>query len=208
MSDSCRRVVDIEVPLQVVEERAQAVVRELQRRTRLPGFRPGKAPASVIRQRFQDDIRAQVLQELVPEYIQAVAREQKWEPVGNPSVSDVHYEEDAPLKFKATVEVLPEFELADYSGLHITVSQPEVTDEEVEKTLEGLREQAAAYVNVDPRPLRDGDFAGIAIQGGEASKESRDVRVDEVLCEIGGANTVKEFTENLRRADQTTRYAR
>ena len=201
MSDSCRRVVEIEVPSEVVEERTQAVVRELQRRTKLPGFRPGKAPASVIRQRFQEDIRSQVLQDLVPEYIANVAREQKWEPVGNPSVSDVHYEEAAPLKFKATVEVLPEFELADYSGLRVAVAKPEVTNEEVDKTLEGLREQAAAYVNVDPRPLQDGDFAGIAFHGGEAGKGSRDVQVDEVLCEIGGANTVKEFTENLRGAE-------
>ena len=201
MADSCLRVVDIEVPSQVVQERAQAVVRELQRRTRLPGFRPGKAPASVIRQRFQEDIRSQVLQELVPEYIAAVAREQKWEPVGNPSVSDVQYEEDAPLKFKATVEVLPEFELADYSGLGVEVPRPEIAEREIEKALEELREQAAAYINVDPRPLRDGDFAGIAIQGGEPGKGSSDVRVDEILCEIGGPNTVKEFTENLRGAE-------
>ena len=84
MSDSCHRVVEIEVPSKVVQERAQAVVRELRRRTRLPGFRPGKVPASVIRQRFQDDIRSQVLQELVPEYVAAAARERKWEPVGKP----------------------------------------------------------------------------------------------------------------------------
>jgi trigger factor len=201
MPDSCLRVVDIEVPVQVVQERAQAVVRELQRRTRLPGFRPGKAPASIIRQRFQEDIRSQVLQELVPEYIAAVAREQKWEPVGNPSVSDVQYEEDAPLKFKATVEVLPEFELADYSNLSVEVPKSEIAAEEVEKALEGLREQAATYINVDPRPLRDGDFAGITLQGGEAGEGSSDVRVDEILCEIGGPNTVKEFTENLRGAE-------
>jgi len=199
MADSCRRVVEIEIPPQIVQERAQAVVRELQRRTRLPGFRPGKAPTSVIQQRFQDDIRSQVIQELVPEYIAAAAREQNWEPVGSPAVTDVRYEEDAPLKFKATVEVLPEFELADYSSLHIDVPRPDVPEEEVEKQLEQLREQAAAYVNVEPRPLRDGDFAGIFIQGGASGKEG--VRVDEILCEIGGANTVKEFTENLRGAE-------
>ena len=201
MSDSCRRVVEIEIPPQVVQERAQAVVRELQRRTRLPGFRPGKAPASVIRQRFQEDIRSQVIQELVPEYIAALAREQKWEPVGNPSVTDVRYEEDAPLKFKATVEVLPEFELADYGGLRVEVPPPEIAEEEVEKALKRLQEQAAAYINVDPRPLRDGDFAGIALQGGTPGKAAADVRVDEILCEIGGPNTVREFTEYLRGAE-------
>ena len=200
MAESCRRVVEIEIPPQVVRERAQAVARELQRATRLPGFRPGKAPVSVIEQRFPDDIRSRVLQQLIPEYITAVAREQNWEPVGTPSVTDVHYEADAPLKFKATVEILPEFELADYRGLRVEVEQPTVSEDEVETALERLREQSATYVNVDPRPLRDGDFAGIAIRGAAPGKGSEDVRVHEVLCEIGGATTVPEFTENLRGA--------
>lgn len=200
MADSCRRVLEIEIPPEVVEERAEAVARELQRRSRLPGFRPGKAPVSVIRQRFQDDIRSRVLQQLVPEYIAALAREHNWEPVGNPSVTDVQYEEAAPLKFKATLEVLPEFDLEDYRGLRVQVEEPAVPEEEVEKTLEQMREQAAAYVNVEPRPLRDGDFASIAVQGASPGKELPGVRVDEILCEIGGPNTVQEFTENLRGA--------
>ena len=115
-------------------------------------------------------------------------------------MTDVQYEEDAPLKFRATVEVLPEFELAGYGGLRVEVQQPDVPKEEVEKALEGLREQAAAYVNVDPRPLRDGDFAGIAILGGESAKGSADVRENEILCEIGGPNTVREFTEKSARS--------
>lgn len=200
MADSCRHVLEIEIPPQVVEERAQAVARELQRAARLPGFRPGKAPMSVIQQRFQEDIRSRVLQQLVPEYIAAVTREQNWEPVGNPSVTDVHYEAAAPLKFKATVEVLPEFALGDYGSLQVEFEEPAVSEDEVEKSLERLREQSATYVNVDPRPLRDGDFAGIAIRGAAPGKEAADVRVDEVLCEVGGADTVQEFTENLRGA--------
>ena len=200
MADSCRRVLAIEIPSQVVRERAQAVARELQRAARLPGFRPGKAPVSVIEQRFQEDIRSRVLQQLVPEYIAAAAREQNWEPVGTPAVTDVHYEADAPLQFKATVEILPEFELADYRSLRVEVEQPTVAEEEVEQALERLREQSATYVNEDPRPLRDGDFAAIAMRGAAPGKESADVRVNEVLCEIGGPNTVGEFTDHLRGA--------
>jgi len=200
MADSCRRVLAIEIPSQVVRERAQAVARELQRAARLPGFRPGKAPVSVIEQRFQEDIRSRVLQQLVPEYIAAAAREQNWEPVGTPAVTDVHYEADAPLQFKATVEILPEFELADYRSLRVEVEQATVAEEEVEQALERLREQSATYVNVDPRPLRDGDFAAIAMRGAAPGKESADVRVNEVLCEIGGPNTVREFTDHLRGA--------
>ena len=201
MADSCRRVLEIEIPPEVVAERAEAVARELQRHARLAGFRPGKAPISLIRQRFQDDIRSQVLQDLVPKYVAALAREHNWEPVGNPSVTDVHYEEDAPLKFKATVEILPEFDVGDYESLRVEVNEPAVTDEEVEKALERMRQQAAAFVIVEPRPLCDGDFASIAMQGTSPGQESRATRVDEILCEIGGPNTVREFSENLRGAE-------
>lgn len=200
MAESCRRVMEVEIPPEVVQERANAIVAQLQQRTRLPGFRPGKAPLSLIRQRFHDDILSRLLQQLVPEYVAALAREQNWEPVGSPSVTDVQYQEGAPLKFKAVLEVLPEFELQDYRSLRIAVPEPPVGEDEVEGTLERLREQAAAYVNLDPRPLREGDFASIAVQGASPGKESSGVRVDEVLCEIGGPNTVQEFTENLRGA--------
>ena len=197
MTESCRRAMEVEIPPEVVRERANAIVAQLQQRTRLPGFRPGKAPLSLIRQRFHDEILSRLLQQLVPEYVAALAREQHWEPVGSPAVTDVQYEEGAPLKFKAVLEVLAEFELQDYRSLRIAVPEPPVGEEEVEGALERLREQAAAYVNLDPRPLREGDFASIAVQGASAGKESPGVRVDEVLCEIGGPNTVKEFTENL-----------
>ena len=80
--------------------------------------------------------------------------------------------------------------MQDYRSLRIAVPEPPVREEEVEEALERLREQAAAYVNLAPRPLREGDFASIAVQGASAGKESPGVRVDEVLCEIGGPNTV------------------
>ena len=135
MAENCRRVIEIEIPPEVVKERAQAITLELQRRTRLPGFRPGKAPVSLIRQRFQDDIRSQVIRQLVPEYVAARAREHNWEPVGNPSVSDIEYGEDTPLKFKATLEILPEFELGDYRSLRVRVEEPQTGEEDVEKAL-------------------------------------------------------------------------
>lgn len=200
VAESCRRVLEIEVPPEIVQKRVQAVARRLQQRARLPGFRPGKAPLALIQQRFQEDIRSQVLGELVPEYVAARVKEQNWEPVGSPAVSDIHYGEEAPLRFKATLEILPEFELQDYKSLRVEVPEPQVSGEEVEKTLEQLREQAATYINREPRPLADGDFASISIQGVSSEKVSSPVHVDEVLCEIGGPNTVREFSENLRGA--------
>ncbi|OFW22713.1 MAG: trigger factor [Acidobacteria bacterium RIFCSPLOWO2_02_FULL_59_13] len=197
MAENCRRILDITIPPEVVRKREEAITAQFQRHARLPGFRPGKAPASLIQRKFRDDIRSQVLQDLVPEYVEAQAREQQWETVGAPSVTEVEYAENSALRFKATLEVLPEFVVQDYTGLPIEVAEPQVSDEEVDRALERLREQSATYVNLDPRPLQEGDYASISVRGTSPGKDSSGVHVEEVLCEIGGPRTVKEFTENL-----------
>ncbi|MBI3934857.1 MAG: trigger factor [Acidobacteria bacterium] len=201
MAESCRRVMEIEIPTEVVREKLQAIAVHYQRHARLPGFRPGKAPLSIVRQKFEEDIRSQLLQELVPEYVEAEVKQHQWEPVGPPSVTDVEYAADSPLKFKATVEVLPEFVLQDYDSVKVEYEEPAVSDEEVQKTLEQLQAQAASYVNVEPRPIQDGDYASISVRGDTPGKEGSGVDLKEVLCEIGGPDTVAEFTQNLRGAE-------
>ena len=191
---------EIEIPPEVVKKRLDAVAIQLQRRVRLPGFRPGKAPVSLIQQKFRDDIRSEVLQELVPEYVRVRAQEQNWEPVGYPSVTDVQFADDTALRFKATVEVLPEFQLENYEDMSVPLEESKVSEEEVVKNLDRLREQAATYVNLEDRSLQEGDFASIGFEGISPGRDSTPVKVEEVLCEIGGANTMKEFTENLKGA--------
>src|SRR3954463_11040 len=109
VAESCRRVLEIEVPEDVVKKKAEEIAVQYRRHARLPGFRPGKAPLSLVRQRFRDDIRTEVLRDLVPEYLSQKTKEQNWDLVGDPSVSDIELKEDSPLKFKATLEVMPEF---------------------------------------------------------------------------------------------------
>ncbi|MBI2820179.1 MAG: trigger factor [Acidobacteria bacterium] len=201
VAESCRRVMEIEIPTEVVQEKLKAIAAQYQKHARLPGFRPGKAPLSIVRQKFEEDIRAQVLQELVPEYVAAEVKQNQWEPVGHPAVSDVAYAEDSPLKFKATIEVMPEFMLHDYDGLRVKYEEPVITDEEVQKRLEQLQEQSASYTNVDPRPIQDGDYVSISVHGDSPGKQGSGVELKEVLCEIGGADTVPEFTQNLRGAE-------
>src|SRR5262249_13897189 len=165
LADSCVRVMEIEIPPEAVRQKTQAIAIQYQRHARLPGFRPGKAPLSMVRQKFSEDIRSQVLQELVPEYVEAKVKQNNWDPVGPPSVTNIEFNEDAPLKFKATVEVMPDFALRDYSGVAVEYEEPEVNEEDVQKSLVDLQSQSANYVNIDPRPIRDGDFASIAVQG-------------------------------------------
>ncbi len=201
MEESCLRTLEIEVPEEVVRKKLLAVTSQYQKHARLPGFRPGKAPLAIVRKRYEEDIRSQVLQELVPGYVEAGVKEHKWEPVGTPSVTEVQFSDDAPLRFKAVLEVLPDFELQDLSGLKVKVAQAEVAEEEVDEALTRLQSEAATYTNVDPRPLQDGDFASISVKGISPGNANPDVELEEVLCEIGGPDTVTEFNENLRGTD-------
>jgi trigger factor len=173
------------------------VVADIQKRAKLPGFRPGKAPASLIRQQFSGDIRQKVLENLIPEHLQKQIEAENLNVVGRPDVTDVHFHDGEPLSFKAEFEVVPEIELQDYKDVEVPYHDPDVTDEDVEKRIQELRGQKAEYVNVDPRPLEDGDYAVVALES-VAGVEGEPVKQDEMVLEIGGADTFEAFSSNLR----------
>src|SRR5580765_2279952 len=114
---TCRRELDLEIPADEVTKAMERVAKEFAKVARVPGFRPGKAPITLIRRRFADDIKGEVLQSLVPEHIERAVTEQKLTPVSQPQVQTLDFNEGQPLKFKAVFEVLPEFELASYKDL-------------------------------------------------------------------------------------------
>jgi trigger factor len=119
--------------------------------------------------------------------------------VGNPNIVDVHFHDGEPLRFKAEFEVFPEFELADYRGVEIPYGETPVTDEDLAKRLEEIGESKATYANEEPRPLAHGDFAVVSLESLEGADEP--IRSDEVQVEIGGAETMPGFTENLTGAE-------
>src|SRR5271168_5066312 len=108
---TCRRELDLEIPADEVTKKIESVAKEFARVARVPGFRPGKAPVSLIRRRFAEDIKGEVLQALVPERVEKAVSEQKLTPVSQPQVEKLDFAEGQPLKFRAVFEVLPEFEL-------------------------------------------------------------------------------------------------
>src|ERR1700757_1673075 len=116
---TCRRELDLEIPTEELSKATEKVAKELARVARVPGFRPGKAPISLIKRRFADDIKGEVLQTLVPEHVEKAVAEQKLTPVSQPQVHNLDYQEGQPLKFRASFEVLPEFSLGDYKNLEI-----------------------------------------------------------------------------------------
>ncbi len=202
-AQSCERELAIEIPADVVQQETDATVKEFLKHARLPGFRRGKVPASVIKSRFADDIRSEVVDKLVPRYFRQEVEKQGLLVVSQPKVTDLHLHEGEPLRFKATFEVLPPIEISGYKEVRAEKPEITVTDDEVEGTLKQLQEQHASYSAVEGRPIQDGDFAQVSFQSrakeGDAAQPP--VSLDDIMVQVGGENTVKEFTENLRGAN-------
>ena len=197
MSSDCKRTIEITVPAADVIQETEQVVSSMMARVKLPGFRPGKAPASLVRARFAGEIREEVVRGLVPKHFQKHVEDQNLRVVGTPDVSDVHYHPGEPMTFKAEFEVAPEFDLKDYRELTVPYREPEVTDEQVRKRLEELREQKAEFVNEPPRPAADGDHAVVSLEAqGEIEAALR--KQDEIVVEIGGADTLEAFSTSFR----------
>src|SRR5208337_1015301 len=140
---NCRRELDLEIPADEVSKQTEKIAKEFAKMARVPGFRPGKAPITLIKKRFAEDIKGEVLQKLVPEHVEKAVAEQKLTPVSQPQVDKLEFNEGQPVKFRASFEVLPDFPLANYKALAIEMPDLSITDETVTKTLEEMRERAA-----------------------------------------------------------------
>jgi len=198
--ESTKREISVEVPAAEVTRETEALIQKYQKLARLPGFRKGHVPASIIRQRFAEDIKTDVVESLVPRYFRQEADKQGLIPVTQPRFTDLHIHDGEPLRFKASFEILPEVKVEGYKELRADKPVIEVTDEEVEQALNHLREQHATYAAIEGRPLAEGDFAQVALDGKPKLGEGQPVHMDDVLVEIGGKNTMPEFSEHLRGA--------
>jgi trigger factor len=197
---SCRRELELEIPAEEVTKKIESVAKEFARVANVPGFRRGKAPVSLIRRKFADDIKGEVLQSLVPERVEKAVAEQKLTPVSQPQVDKLDFNEGQPLKFRAVFEVLPEFELGNYKSLELEMPALDITDEDVTKTLEDMRERAATFAPVEGRAIQDGDFAQIKLLG-TPEGGGEPLQADSVLCHIGAEETMEPFNANLKGAN-------
>ncbi|MCZ2079855.1 MAG: trigger factor [Bryobacterales bacterium] len=197
--EGCKHSVEISVPVEDVESETERVVAGIQKKAKLPGFRPGKTPLSLIRSRFASEIRQEVIQELVPKHFREHAERENLRIVGTPDIKDVHFEKGEPLRFRAEFELAPEFDLGEYRGVEVPYNEPAVTEEDISNRVEQLRDSKAEYVNVDARPLEDGDYAAVSLDS-MAGLEGAPIHQEELTLHLGGEDTLPGFTENLRGA--------
>jgi len=200
MTDAtCRRELELEIPAEEVAKASEKVAKDFARMARVPGFRPGKAPISLIKRRFAEDIKGEVLQTLVPETVGKAVSEQKLSPVSQPQVDKLEFVEGQPVKFRASFDVLPEFELGDYKSMEIEMPEMTITDEDVDKTLKEMGERAATFAPVEGRTVENGDYVQVKLHG-TPEGEGEPLQADSVLCHVGAEETMEPFNENLRGA--------
>jgi trigger factor len=198
-----KREISVEIPAADVARETDLQIQRYQKSARLPGFRAGHVPASIIKQRFGESLKSDVAEALIPKFFRREAEKQGLIPVSQPRVTDLHMHDGEPIRFKASFEVLPEIQVEGYKELRAEKPEIAVTDDEVEQALNSVREQHATYTTVEGRTLAEGDFAQASMDGkpkdGQdvADAKANPVHMDDVLIEIGGKNTVPEFTQHL-----------
>jgi trigger factor len=156
VSDTQKNLV-VEIPSTIVDAEIDKVARDYSRAARVPGFRPGKVPAKVVRQRFRDQILHDVAHGLIPRAVDEALRERGVEPVDTPDIRDVVVEEGQPLKFTASFETVPPIEPGDYATITLRQRSTVVADAAVDEALNNLRERAARYEPVEGRGVQRGD---------------------------------------------------
>jgi trigger factor len=207
LNPECTREVEIEVPADEVSKAFRTVTKRYQKQARIPGFRAGKVPESLIRSRFADGIRQDVVESVLPTHFREAIEKAELKPISQPQVTDLHLEDGQPLKFKAVFEILPEFSIAGYQDVHVAKPDTELTDAEFNAELERVRDSRSTMEPVsEDRTLVDGDWAQITFHGeikGEGEAETPEaspqpVTGDDVMIEVGGQNTLPAFNEALR----------
>lgn len=206
------RSIEVEAPAEDVDKAFRRTAKHYAKLARIPGFRSGKVPESLVRSRFAKEIRQEVLESLVSERFRQALEEQRLQPISQPQVADLQLFEGQPLRFKATFEVLPEINIDGYDAVSVQRPDAALADEEFQAELDSVLDHHATIEPVEEdRPLADGDWAEIAFKGQvqdlaqtvteegvENKTESQPITGDDVLLEIGGKNTLPAFTESLR----------
>ncbi len=208
LNPDCTREVEIEVPAEEITRNYQAVTKRYKKMARIPGFRSGKVPESLIRGRFAEQIRQDVIEAVLPEHFRAAIAKQQLRPISQPQVTKIDLEDGKPLRFKAAFEVLPDFSIDGYQEVKVEKPSAELTDAELDAELARIRDSRSTMEPViEDRPLADGDFAQISFTGsvqpadGEVETTApQPISGQDVMIQVGGPNTLDSFNAALRGA--------
>ena len=202
LNPDCTQELVLDIPVEEVAKAYRSVTGNYRKYAKIPGFRAGKVPESVVKRRYAAEIRKDVIDALLPERFNKAVSELGVRPVGQPQVTELNVEDGAPLHVKAVFEFVPAFSIEGYKDVTVPKPPVEITEEEFQAELAQLRESRATIEPVEEdRPLRDGDWAQITYKGLiEGDESAAPVAGEDTLVEIGGKDTVEAFSTALKGA--------
>jgi len=159
----CKREIELDVDADEVMKEFNDIIAQFSSRAKIPGFRPGKAPKDIIKKKFYPELKESLINSIVPKALNSEFRSNNISPVGMPVVTDFRFKEGEPLHIKAQYEVWPEFELPDYKKIKVKQKNIAITPQEIDRSLEDLRERSAEYVPVKGRGVAEGDYVAVEL---------------------------------------------
>jgi len=195
---SIKKKVSIEISEDQVTKEVDSFYRELGRKAKIKGFRPGKVPRNILERHFKDYVKAEVVQKLVQDTYPTALSETNLHPVSNPMIDPGDLESGKPFQYSATIEVKPEIKLEEYLGLNIEGKKEEVKDEEVEERLKGLQNLHANLKTIqEARPIQNGDFVIVDYEARMDGKPLEEGKAIDLTVEVGSGRFIPAFEEKL-----------
>ncbi len=196
--NSIKKKVSVEVPEDQVIKEVDSFYRELSRKAKIKGFRPGKVPRNILERHFKDYVKAEVIQKLIQESYPQALSEAKLHPISNPLIDPGEMEGGKPFQYAATIEIKPEIKLEGYIGLKIEGKKEGVKDEEVEERLKNLQNIHAQLKTVsDPRPVEPGDFVILDYEASMENKPLDEGKATDFTVEVGSGRFIPDLEEKL-----------
>lgn len=199
---ACKKNLVIELPAEEVAREFERISQRLAKVAKVPGFRPGRAPVNIVKRRFYQEIKSELIHDLLHKSYKQAIEQRQLEPISEPTLEKVEFDLGAPLRLELSFETLPEIEIEDYRGLEVKIEEQAVGEAEVDAELERLREQLAVFVPIEGRPVREGDLVSLDVEGSYVGGRAQ------VIVEKGRAYRVSRdelheaFLENLVGAER------
>jgi trigger factor len=207
-TDGLERLIEVRVPVETVREAEEQAAKRYATSVRLPGFRPGKAPAAMVKKRFKDAIRQQVVESLVQEAFKEVMDREHLDVASQPHVHDLKFEEGQPLSFELHVEIRPTIELGKTQGFRVARNHAPVTDDSVREQIEQIRDQKASWAPVEDQPA-PGDMVRVELTTADESGEFPEAReYPLVLGQAQAIAGVEELIMELKPGEKAERSVR
>ena len=195
--DSCNKKIKFEIPHQEYDKKVKQYYQKLGREVKVPGFRKGKVPIALLEKQFGPDVKKEVLSNLISEELNNAIVEKDLRAVGQPHLLEVNAEEGTDISVSASVEVLPTVELQDYSGIELKITTPRVTDEEVDQTIEALRQRKAENVQVTGRPSQDKDLLKIDFTSKLGDQPFEGGSAQDQIIQAGGGQLIEGLDKGM-----------